>query len=47
VLLLQQPPGHDVASHTHWPLALQACPGIAQVAQVAPLVPQDVAVSEE
>ena len=40
VLPLQQPFGHDAASHTHAPLALHAWPE-AQAPQVAPAVPQE------
>jgi hypothetical protein len=46
VLPLQHPPEHELAVHTHCPLALHACPA-AQAAQLAPLVPHDDAVSEE
>lgn len=39
---LQQPPGHEVASQTHWPrLLLHSCPGDTHAAHVAPLVPQE------
>jgi hypothetical protein len=41
VLPLQQPLGHDVASHTHWPVFLsQSCPD-AHARQAAPPVPQE------
>ncbi len=40
VLPLQQPAGHEAASHTHWPAALHAWP-LAQLAQLAPPVPQE------
>ncbi len=46
VLPLQQPFGHELALHTHWPLPPQACP-LAQPAQLAPAVPHDDADSEE
>ncbi len=45
MLPLQQPPGHDVASHTHWPLPLHSWP-VAHAAQVAPPVPHDALDSE-
>jgi len=37
---LQQPFGHEVASHTHWPLFLSHSRPLLQAAQVAPLAPQ-------
>lgn len=37
---VQRPPGHDVASHTHWPAPLHSWVD-AQAAQVAPPVPQE------
>ncbi len=46
MLPLQHPPEHELALHTHCPFALHACPA-AHAAQLAPLVPQDWAVSEE
>jgi hypothetical protein len=45
VLPLQQPAGHEFASHTHWPFALHSCP-LAHAAQLAPAVPQEPAPSE-
>jgi hypothetical protein len=45
-LPLQQPPEQELPLHTHWPLALQACPP-RQAWQLAPPVPHDCAVSEE
>ncbi len=42
VFPLQHPLGHDVASHTHWPLALHSCPGVAHESQTAPFVPHTV-----
>jgi hypothetical protein len=47
VLPLQQPAGHEAASHTHWPVALlHSCPGVVQLVQVAPPVPHEVVDSE-
>jgi hypothetical protein len=41
VLPLQQPPGHEVASQTHWPvLVLHSWP-VAHPPQVAPAVPHE------
>jgi hypothetical protein len=40
VLPLQQPLGHDVASHTHCPPPLQPCPD-AHAAQAAPPLPHE------
>ncbi len=40
VLPLQQPVGHDVASHTHWPLPLHSWPD-AQAPHATPPVPHD------
>jgi hypothetical protein len=34
----QQPPGHEVASHTHVPVPLHSCPCL-QPTQAAPLTP--------
>jgi hypothetical protein len=36
----QQPPGHEVASHTHCPLPLHSCP-VAHLAQALPPEPHD------
>jgi hypothetical protein len=44
VLPLQHPFGQEAASQTHCPVALHACP-LAQVAHVAPPVPQALVVS--
>jgi hypothetical protein len=44
VLPLQQPLAHEVASQTHWPLALHSVPE-GHVAQVAPPVPHEIVVS--
>jgi hypothetical protein len=41
VLPLQQPFGHEVASHTHWPLLLLHSRLALHAAHVAPPVPQD------
>jgi len=40
VLPLQQPPGHEVASHTHLPLGVHSWP-VAHGPQVAPPVPHE------
>jgi hypothetical protein len=40
-LPLQQPLGHDVASHTHWPLLLLHSWPEPQAPQAAPAVPQE------
>jgi len=37
---VQQPAGHDAASQTHWPAALQALP-LAHAPQATPPVPHD------
>jgi hypothetical protein len=39
---LQQPCGHDVASHTHWPVDLLHSLPLAHPAHVAPPLPHDV-----
>ena len=45
MLPLQQPFGHDVASHTHAPFVLHSCPG-AQAAHAEPPAPHEVLLSE-
>jgi hypothetical protein len=45
VLPLQQPPGQELASHTHAPLPLHSWPG-AQEPHAAPPVPQELLDSE-
>jgi hypothetical protein len=42
---LQQPFGHDVASHTHWPVDLLHSSPVLQPPQVAPPAPQDALLS--
>ena len=44
---LQQPLGHDVASHTHWPLLLSHSRPVPHPPQVAPLEPHELLLSLE
>jgi hypothetical protein len=47
VVPLQQPPGHEAASHTHWPVVvLQACPELHEP-QATPPAPHSLDDSEE
>jgi hypothetical protein len=43
---LQQPFGHDAASHSHTPEPLQVCP-LGQRLHVAPPLPQEVPLCDE
>ncbi len=44
---VQQPLGHEVASHTHWPVVVLHCWPIAQAWHAAPPAPHDVSDSDE
>ncbi len=46
MLPLQQPLGHEVASHTHWPVVLLHSWPEPQAAHAAPPVPQEALVSD-